>query len=453
MKTTAAVGKAQTLVRPAAVRSAQVIATARLAFMDNLRYLMVLFVIAYHAVAAYAVVAPHWIVHDTPFFGADIIRELLDVFMMPVLFFVAGYFALVSLEKKGVLEFLKDKIMRLLVPWALAVLVIAPLALYDQPVKPIRPFWNYWLRYLGQFQVQLRPSETPVGPTTQMIYWFISLLFAFCLVLALVYALALRARGTPHHTDAHRTDSPRAVLTALLAFGVATSIAYSVLLLFVPDSSWFTLHLFLEFQVTRLVPYAGCFALGVYAQSRGWFVESKGLAPHSSSTNLSASAPAFVADEGVAFGGSLPFWALASVGLAVAYLVFGQPMFADTAGAAHPSIEYLIIFAFLRSFLLLSLLVVLISFGIRYWNVSNRLDRALGSTSYNIYLVHFFILLGFQAALLGWVGGAVPAKIAVVFLGTLALSFALSRWILARHSRAFAIAILALFAFCLAVRP
>jgi fucose 4-O-acetylase-like acetyltransferase len=33
--------------------------------------------------------------------------------MMPVLFFVAGYFALPSMEKKGLWEFLKDKVRRL----------------------------------------------------------------------------------------------------------------------------------------------------------------------------------------------------------------------------------------------------------------------------------------------------------------------------------------------------
>src|SRR5512144_3116961 len=84
-------------------------AATRVAFLDNIRYLMIVLVVIYHSVAAYATVAPHFPYHDTTFVAADIIRELLDVFMMPVLFFVAGYFALASLEKKGVGEFLKDK--------------------------------------------------------------------------------------------------------------------------------------------------------------------------------------------------------------------------------------------------------------------------------------------------------------------------------------------------------
>ena len=404
------------------------IVSARVAFMDNVRYLMVVLVVVYHSVAAYAIVAPHWMVHDTNMFAADIIRELLDVFMMPLLFFAAGYFALPSLEKKGLWEFFKDKVNRLLVPWAVAVLIILPLALYDQPVKPVRPFWKYWLSYLSSFEARLRFTQTPVGPTTQAIYWFISLLFAFFLLFALIYALARRWRGGSIFPAARKSTSGHSVLVALGVFGLLTSAAYFILLFFIPDSSWFTLYMFLEFQVTRLVPFAGYFAFGVYAQSRGWFADGRPL-------------------------GSLTLWGALSAVLAVVYLVFGQPMFVNTAGTANLTVGYLLVFAFLRSFLLLSLLVISVSFGVRYWNYASGLNRQLAAASYNIYLVHFFIVVALQAALLRWIGGPVPVKIAIVFLAALTVSFAFSRWVLARHSRAFVIVIMALFVFCLVARP
>jgi hypothetical protein len=174
--------------------------------------------------------------------------------------------------------------------------------------------------------------------------------------------------------------------------------------------------------------FAGYFAFGVYAQSRGWFADGRAL-------------------------GSLTLWGALSAVLAVAYLVFGPPMFADTAGTANLTVGYLLVFAFLRSFLLLSLLVISVSFGVRYWNHANGVDRQLAAASYNIYLVHFFIVVALQAALLRWIGGPVLVKIAIVFFAALTLSFAFTRWVLARHSRAFAIAIMALFVFCLVARP
>jgi glucans biosynthesis protein C len=403
-------------------------ASARLVFIDNVRYLMVVLVVVFHSVAAYAIVAPHWPVHDITTPAAAIIREFLDVFLMPALFFAAGYFARPSLVKHGQREFLKDKVVRLLVPWALAVLVVLPLALYDQPIKPVRPFWRYWLTYITSFEVRLRFAEAPLGITTQAVYWFISLLFTFFVVFVLIEAVSRRIRGGATLSADHTVASENSVLAALIVFGLATSAGHFALLLLVPDSSWFTLNMFLEFQVTRLVPFAGCFALGVYAESCGWFTVGRPL-------------------------GSLTLWGALSVVLSAAYLWYGQPMFIDTSRTASLSVGYLLVFALLRSFLLLSLLVFLVSFGVTYWNRANGLDRQLASSSYDIYLVHFLIVVALQAALLKWIGGPVAAKIAIVFFAALGLSFAFSRWVLARHSRAFVIAILVLFGFCLIARP
>jgi hypothetical protein len=341
--------------------------------------------------------------------------------MMPVLFFVAGYFALASLEKKGVGEFLRDKAKRLLVPWVLAVLVLVPLLIYDKPDQPVRPFWNYWLWYLGSFEVRL--SFLPSTQTNQMVYWFISLLFAFFVLFTLVHMVMRRWRSA-----ARKATSGISVLATLILFGVLTSAGYFVSLLLFPDASWFTLGMFLQFEPTRLVLLAGYFALGVYAQSRGWFADGKPL-------------------------GSLALWGALSVVLAVAYLMIGQPLFADPAGTPYLPAGLLLVFAFIRSFLLLSLLVVLISGGVSYWNRSNRVDRQLSETSYNTYLTHFWFVIILQESLLAWAGGPVVIKFAIVFLAALALSFAISRWVLGRYPRAFAAALLGLFVFCLIVRP
>ncbi len=404
------------------------IAPARISFLDNLRYSMVMLVLVYHSVGAYAIVAPHWVIHDTPSFAADMIRELFDVFMMPALFFIAGYLALNSLEKKGAWEFLKDKVRRLLIPWALAVLIVLPLAIYDQPIKPVSPFWKFWLWYMSSFEVRLRLTQAPEGPTTQAIYWFISLLFAFFLLFAFVFVLSRRWRSEGKPLSEVRTTSSRSILTVLVSVGLSTSIGYFILLRLFPDSSWFTLHMFLEFQVTRLLLFAGYFAFGVYAQSRGWFANGNPI-------------------------GSLKLWGTTSVVLAIAYLLIGQPVFAGSAGATNLSVELLLVFAFIRSFLLLSVLVVFVSFGVRYWNFSCGLDRQFSAASYDIYLTHYWFVIAFQMALLSWGAGPIMAKAAIVFVAALGLSFIFSRWVLARYPRWFVAALLSLFVFCLAFRP
>ena len=88
-------------------------ATSRLLFFDLVRNVALLSVILYHAVAAYSTMVPWWSVHDGTSVLADFVRKVFDVYMMPVFFFVAGYFALPSLQKKGLGSFIRDKFKRL----------------------------------------------------------------------------------------------------------------------------------------------------------------------------------------------------------------------------------------------------------------------------------------------------------------------------------------------------
>jgi len=128
------------------------------------------------------------------------------------------------------------------------------------------------------------------------------------------------------------------------------------------------------------VLFVGYFSLGPYAQSRGWFADSKPL-------------------------GSLAVWGAISAALAMAYLVAFQPMVADLGGTSRLPVGLVLAFAFVRSFLTVSLLIVLVSAGARYWNRSSGLDRQLSETSYNIYLTHIWFVVAIQDALMAWMGG------------------------------------------------
>jgi glucan biosynthesis protein C len=396
--------------------------TTRIVFLDNLRYLMVLLVVVYHSVAAYSTQAPFWGIHDAYFYAADIVRELLDVFMMPVLFFVAGYFALPVLEKKGTWWFLKDKVKRLLIPWAVGVFVAVPLVLYDQAGQLVRPFRSYWLWWVSNFQGRL--GFLPPTQPNQSVLWFLSLLFIFFVLFVLVRAATRRWWG---RADVELRATRHSPFLALALFGLLTSAAYFGALLLFPDTSWITLGLVLQFEPTRIALLAGYFALGVYAQSHAWFARENRL-------------------------GNPILWGALGAALAVLYLVVGQRVFADPAGTPHLPAGFLLGFAFIRSFLLLSLLLAFVSFGARYWNRARGLDRQLAASSYNIYLTHIFFVVLVQAALLDSAGSQV-LKFAIVLTLGLALSFAFSRWVLGRWARVVVAVLSVLFIVCLVIRP
>jgi fucose 4-O-acetylase-like acetyltransferase len=83
----------------------------RLYFFDNLRAFVIVLVIVLHASITYMAYAPTWWYvldpQNSTFFTWLVL--LIDVPIMPILFFTAGYFALPSLQKRGIKRFLQEK--------------------------------------------------------------------------------------------------------------------------------------------------------------------------------------------------------------------------------------------------------------------------------------------------------------------------------------------------------
>jgi peptidyl-Lys metalloendopeptidase len=103
----------------------------RLIFFDNLRYLMILLVLIFHSGASYGSIVAFWPYQDpNPTEVVDLLLMILDVFMMSILFFIAGYFALPSLQKKGSGSFVKDKFKRLGIPWLIVTILVLPILDY-----------------------------------------------------------------------------------------------------------------------------------------------------------------------------------------------------------------------------------------------------------------------------------------------------------------------------------
>ena len=99
----------------------------RLLFLDNLRYLIVLFVMLFHVSAGYSGWPEYY--HETQAGGFFAIMHgiITSIRRMPLLFFIAGYFAMPSLVGRGGVSFCKHKVIRLGVPWVLCIFLVGPL--------------------------------------------------------------------------------------------------------------------------------------------------------------------------------------------------------------------------------------------------------------------------------------------------------------------------------------
>src|SRR5687768_5239685 len=161
--------------------------------LGALRTFLTLLVVAHHALLAYHPFAPPppeslvsqprmWrafpIVDSQRWAAASLLVGFNDTFFMSLMFLVSGVFAWPSLTRKGAGTFLRDRLLKLGLPFVVSAALFAPLAYYPTflSLGPQGvPFSRQWLS-LGQW---------PAGPA-----WFLWVLLAFGLLASLLYAVA-----------------------------------------------------------------------------------------------------------------------------------------------------------------------------------------------------------------------------------------------------------------------
>ncbi len=400
---------AQTLspVRPITtprIRSAAAVSAERVYFFDMVRDVAMIAVVIYHAVGAYASVAPYWGVHDGVSVIANGIRELFDVFMMPVFFFVAGYFALSSLQRKGAGTFLKGKFRELGFPWLLGTLLLIPIAQHEAAQNATTngasiPFWRFWLDYLQQIgQLQVAPRSG----ANQLHFWFVSLLLVFFIGFVLWRRMARPVGGKD--TAATVPTTAPAIIKTLIGVSLLASLGSFAVVLFIPSAAWVKLDLLLEFQAVSLILYIAYFVLGIMAANGQWFAHHQ-------------------------FPGRLAVWVPLGLVLMAAFLVLGEGEFTYATTGIRSSPLVLLAFATVRTFLCLAFLVTLLSLSMQYASGPSKWVQNLSYHSYNIYLVHIFFVAALQDTLVMWAGGPPLAKAALITLVALPLSYGTSKLI------------------------
>jgi Acyltransferase family len=113
--------------------------------LDNLRGIVILIVLGFHSSLAYVswVATPkvdfnsppyNWrafpIVDSQRFLGFDLFCAWQDVYLMSLMFFLSGLFVWPSLTRKTSMTFLRDRVLRLGVPYVVGIVTVIPLAIY-----------------------------------------------------------------------------------------------------------------------------------------------------------------------------------------------------------------------------------------------------------------------------------------------------------------------------------
>ena len=364
-----------------------------------LRAFVTLLVVVHHAALAYTTFAPpvaasltgpvRWwqafpIVDLQKWTGADTIVGFNDTFFMSLMFFLSGLFVWQSLQRKRIGGFLRDRTLRLGVPFFVAAALIAPLAYYPAYLQishgGLSDFLHQWLS-LGAW---------PAGPA-----WFVWLLLAFDFAAAGLYFAKPNWAEVAGCFFALFANKP----VRFLGFVIGVSAgAYIPLAMKFNPLSWTQFGPF-AFQTSRLFHYLVYFLIGI-------------------------SVGAYGIERGVlASGGKLArrwlFWAIAAIVVFMASSAFFI-MIVTTAKAS--SAPWQVIADLVFTITCATTSVAMLAWFVRFAKKSWGLFDSLRDNAYGIYLIHYAFVNWLQYALLkSHVSGF--AKLTIVFSMGLALSW------------------------------
>ena len=220
-------------------------ARVRLYFLDNLRVIAIMLVIAHHAAMPYGPTGGTWPIREAA--QAEVLAAFFTAnrsFGMSLFFMIAGYFTVMSCDKSGPRAFIKGRLARLGIPLLAMALVFTLLnvLVFGAEGGRLGPAW---------------PIE--VGH-----FWFVEHL----LVYSLVYAMWRTLR--PRRDGAARRPAAVPRWWTIVGFSLALGLVSGVVRIWFPVDDWAYLLGFLRVAWADVPRDLSLFILGAVAYRHQW---------------------------------------------------------------------------------------------------------------------------------------------------------------------------------------
>jgi len=343
--------------------STAVAAGSRLAFIDNLRTVIIILVMMVHLSITYGGEGSWYYEEGEPDLLSGIVLTVHNAvnqsFFMGCLFLISGYFTPASFDRKGPRRFLIGRLVRLGIPMLFYDLVIHPFMIYwlarNGVVGYTGSFWDWAASYYTSFHIGRGPL------------WFVEAVLLFSLAY-MAWRLASRPPVPPSGEDS-RTPSVLSLVILALLLGLASFLVR----LWKPIGWAFEP---LGFQFPFFPQYIVMFILGIVAYRRQWLTRI----PRRTGRSALAFAAAFI------------------FVLLPALMVLGGAVTGDVSrymGGLH---WQALAMALWEQFLGVMLTVGLIVLFRERLNRQGILSRAASANSYGAYVIHAPVLIVFALA-------------------------------------------------------
>ncbi|UEM09738.1 acyltransferase [Bradyrhizobium barranii subsp. barranii] len=356
--------------------------------LDRTRTFLTLVVLLHHAVIPYT-----YFGHTDPasWIGFDVVVLCTDSFFMAMFFFLSGLFTWSGIARKAPQVFLRDRLLRLGLPFVIAAFTVIPIAYYAIALRhdPELTFASFWWKTIT------------VGPWPSGPIWFVWVLLAFDLTASLLYRVSAHLVDPVNRVSVRGFEQP-AVFWLLLA--VVTAVVYVPALVHFGANKWFEFGPF-SVQASRVLLYFAYFFIGVSVGAANF---DRGI--------LSAE-------------GQLPknrwMWVIATL---VPYCLMWCMIYIKRAILGNPNVLpdwYQAIYGTFVVLFSAAILLAILAFFLHQKSPGpNLLDR-MQADAYGMFLVHYPIALWIQYVLFDYSWPAI-FKAGIGFVLTVMLSWGLT---------------------------
>ncbi len=363
-----------------ALAEARAAARPRLAYLDNMRWVLITSVVLIHLSVTYGVEAD-WLYYEGGEVNPLISIPLLILaaiganFAMGLFFLIAGYFTPAAYDRKGARRFLIDRFKRLGIPWLIFEILINPLVHYAVDVHGGECHGAlYDCQFQGTFWQYLKDFPRAKGSIGDGPVWFLEALLIFSIVYAL-WRIVSPPAPLPTLSQPIRTRAlpgNRAIALFALAIGLVTFVVRFWVEAFV---QYEPLHL----EFARFPQYIALFVAGMWAYRQDWLV-------------------AFSERQArtwrwVALGSALALPAL--------LVAFAPPSGTLDERAVGGVNGLSLVFSLLAGFLSVSMVITILTWFRRRFNHQGRLTRFMAESSFAVYVLHPAIIVPLALALSG----------------------------------------------------
>ncbi|MBB6245925.1 acyltransferase family protein [Rhodanobacter sp. A1T4] len=370
--------------------------------LGYLRAFLTLLVVLHHSLLAYMQFGPQrqpamdasllWtafpIVDSQHWSGADLVVGFNDTFFMSLMFLISGVFVWPSLQRKGGRAFVRDRLLRLGLPFLVAAMLLAPLAFFPTWLASPTHAGSFWQQWLGL-------GVWPAGPA-----WFLWVLLAFGMIAALM-SLVMPTWGTVLGNIATRLGE-RPVLFFMLLL-LISAVVYLPMAAVFGSSRWVKFGPFFV-QISRLPHYLVYFLVGVAIGAHG------------------ASGGLLTIDGRLAR--RWPLWVLLTI-VMFAMSVLAAITIVGTLAHGGPSVGLVAISNLTYVLTCASASLALLALFTRFARRARKTMDSLNANAYGIYLLHYIGVIWMQYALLQTHLPTI-AKIVLVWAGAVGLSWGIT---------------------------